>query len=223
MLKYVLIKKYVIESESESESESETEESTNSSAKDKDIDIRNKSEESTNLSAKDEDIDIRNKSEESTNLSAKDEDINTCLSCGEVLGYTTFANDYIDFHENILNMRKKSVYNRFYYIENCLNRLCSNGLILSYKRRAMIYKIFDLIDITMSKINYDRKRLISINYILSMLFKMMGIKYDIEISKSKKTLKYYKKFLDDVMSLIGDQIHSITNQKRDYKCYLLKV
>ena len=148
---------------------------------------------------------------------------NTCLSCGEVLGYTTFANDYIDFHENILNMRKKSVYNRFYYIENCLNRLCSNGLILSYKRRAMIYKIFDLIDITMSKINYDRKRLISINYILSMLFKMMGIKYDIEISKSKKTLKYYKKFWDDVMSLIGDQIHDITNQKRDYKCYLLKV
>ena len=148
---------------------------------------------------------------------------NTCLSCGEVLGYTTFANEYIDFHENILNMRKKSVYNRFYYIENCLNRLCSNGLILSYRRRAMIYKIFDLIDITMSKINYDRKRLISINYILSMLFKMMGITYDIEISKSKKTLKYYKKFWDDVMSLIGDQIHSITNQKRDYKCYLLKV
>ena len=148
---------------------------------------------------------------------------NTCLSCGEVLGYTTFANDYIDFHENILKMRKKSVYNRFYYIENCLNRLCSNGLILSYKRRAMIYKIFDLIDITMPKINYDRKRLISINYILSMLFKMMGITYDIEISKSKKTLKYYKKYWDDVMSLIGDQIHSITNQKRDYKCYLLKV
>ena len=148
---------------------------------------------------------------------------NTCLTCGEVLGYTTFANDYIDFHENILNMRKKSVYNRFYYIENCLKRLCSNGMILSYKHKAMIYKIFDLIDITMPKINYDRKKPISINYILNMLFKMMGIKYDIEINKPKKTLKYYKKFWDDVMSLIGDQMHDITNQKRDYKCYLLKV
>ena len=148
---------------------------------------------------------------------------NTCLSCGEVLGYTTFANDYIDFHENIYKMHKKSVYNRFYYIENCLNRLCSNGLILSYKHRAMIYKIFDLIDITMPKINYDRKKPISINYILNMLFKMMGIKYDIEINKPKKTLKYYNKYWNDVMSLIGDQIHDITNQKRDYKCYLLKV
>ena len=87
----------------------------------------------------------------------------------------------------------------------------------------MIYKIFDLIDITMPKINYDGKKLISINYILNMLFKMMGIKYDIEINKPKKTLKYYNKYWNDVMSLIGDQIHDITNQKRDYKCYLLKV
>ena len=134
---------------------------------------------------------------------------NTCLSCGDVLGYTTFANDYIDFHENIYKRHKKSVYNRFYFIENCLNRLCSNGLILSNKQRAMIYKIFDLIDITMPKINYDRKRLISINYILSMLFKMMGITYDIEIRKSKKTLEYYKKYWNGVMSLIGNHIHSI--------------
>ena len=148
---------------------------------------------------------------------------NTCLSCKEVLGYYTFAGDYIDFYENIYRMHRKYVYDRFYYIEHCLNRLCSNGLILSHKHKAMIYKIFDLIDITMPKINYDRKKPISINYILNMLFKMMGIKYDIEINKPKKTLKYYKKYWDDVMSLIGDQIHSITNQKRDYKCYLLKV
>ena len=148
---------------------------------------------------------------------------NTCLSCGEVLGYTTFADDYIDFHENQYKMHKKNVYDRFYYIEHCLDRLSSNGLILSYKHKAMIYKIFDLIDITMPKINYDRKKTISINYILNMLFKMMGIKYDIEINKPKKTLKYYNKYWNDVMSLIGDQIHDITNQKRDYKCYLLKV
>ena len=138
---------------------------------------------------------------------------NTCLSCGEVLGYTTFANDYIDFHENIYKMHIKYVYKRFYYIENCLNRLCSNGLLLTCKHRAMIYKIFDLIDITMPKINY----------ILNMLFKMMGIKYDIEINQPKKILKYYKKYWNDVTSLIGDQIHDITNQKRDYKCYLLKI
>ena len=148
---------------------------------------------------------------------------NTCLSCGEVLGYTTFANDYIDFHENIYKMHKKSVYNRFYYIEHCLDRLSSNGLILSYKHKAMIYKIFDLIDITMPKINYDGKKQFSINYILNMLFKMMGIKYDIEINQPKKNLKYYKKYWNDVMFQNGDQIHDITNQKRDYKCYLLKV
>ena len=56
-----------------------------------------------------------------------------------------------------------------------------------------------------------------------MLFKMMDIKYDIEINQPKKTLKYYNKHWNYIMLLIGDQINDITNQKRDYKCYLLKV
>ena len=144
---------------------------------------------------------------------------NTCLNCGLVYGYTTYDNEYIDFHANIYKIRKKSVYNRFYYIENCLYKLCLNGVDLTYKQRAIIYKIFDLIDTIIPKVNENRKRLISINYILKMLFKMMEIPYDVQISKSTKTVKYYKNYWDNVMNLIGDKIQAIIDQKTDYKCY----
>ena len=147
---------------------------------------------------------------------------NTCLNCGSVHGYNTFENEYVDFHANIYKIHKKSVYNRFYYIENCLNRLYFDGLILTYRQKAIIYKIFDLIDIVIPKVNENRKRLISINYILNMLFKMMDISYNVKISKSKKTLKYYKNYWDYVINLIGDKIQAIIDQKNDYKCFSIK-
>ena len=31
---------------------------------------------------------------------------NTCLNCGSVYGYTTYENEYVDFHANILKIRK---------------------------------------------------------------------------------------------------------------------
>ena len=71
-----------------------------------------------------------------------------------------------------------------------------DGVELTNKQRAIIYKIFDLIDTVISKINDNRKRLISIKYILKMIFEMMRLPYNIPVTKSKKTLKYYKKFLE---------------------------
>ena len=48
----------------------------------------------------------------------------------------------------------------------------------------------------------------------------MGLPYDhIPISKSKKTLSYYKKYWDTIMSLIGDKIQSIIDHKTGYVCY----
>ena len=149
---------------------------------------------------------------------------NTCVNCGSVHGYTNFENEYIDFHANIYKIRKKSVYNRYYYIENVLNKMClENGVELTNKQRAIVYKIFDLIDTVIPKVNENRKRLISINYILKMLFHMMGLQYDIPISKSKKTVKYYEKYWNSVMTLIGDQIQTIIDQKTGCKCYPIDV
>ena len=142
---------------------------------------------------------------------------NTCLNCGSVHGYTTFENEYVDFHANIFKIYKKSVYNRFYYIENVLNRMCLNNQVeLTNKQRAVIYKIFDLIDTVIPKVNENRKRLISINYIIKMLFIMMELPYDIQISKSRKTVKYYKIYGNNVMNLIGDKIQAIIDHKTGY-------
>ena len=62
----------------------------------------------------------------------------------------------------------------------------------------------------LKEVNGTRKRMISVNFIMRMIFKMMGIPYEkIPISKSKKTLAFYDKYWVSIMSLIGDKIKSI--------------
>ena len=149
--------------------------------------------------------------------------MNICKSCG-LVDSCTIGNEYIDFQVNLYKIKKKSIYNRFYYIENVLNRMCLNNQVeLTNKQRAIVYKIFDLIDTVIPKVNENRKRLISINYILKMLFNMMELPYNVPISKSKKTVKYYKNYWNNVISLIGDDIQSIIDHKTGYKCYPISV
>ena len=144
--------------------------------------------------------------------------IGTCISCGQVDNYTT-ENEFIDYSVNIYKIKKKSIYCRYYHVENVINKLCLDDKIkLTIYQRLAIYKIFDLIDTIIPKVNNTgRKRLISINYILRMIFKMMKLSYDnIPISKSKRTLAFYEKYWNSVMSLIGTRIHSIIDKKPAY-------
>ena len=54
--------------------------------------------------------------------------------------------------------------------------------------------------------------MISVKFIMKQLFKMLGLPYnDINVTKSKKTLKYYKQYWEKVQSLVGDKIQSIIN------------
>ena len=47
---------------------------------------------------------------------------------------------------------------------------------------------------------------------MKQLFKMLRLPYkDINVTKSKKTLKYYKQYWEQLQSLIGDRIQSIIN------------
>ena len=85
-----------------------------------------------------------------------------------------------------------------------------NNIQLTYHQREWIYKVFVEIDSVLNEVNDERKRMISIKYVVKQLFKMLELPYkDISVTKSKRTLKYYKKYWKKVQSLTGDRIQSI--------------
>ena len=133
-----------------------------------------------------------------------------CMNCGLVDGYVN-VNEYINIHENVYKIRRKSVYHRKYHIENVINSIPS--VQLTHNQRNKIYKVFIEINSIIHKVDDSRKRIISIRFILIQLFKMLRLPYkDINVTKSKRTLKYYKKYWNKVQSLIGDRIHLIINK-----------
>ena len=134
--------------------------------------------------------------------------MNTCVNCGSVLGYV-FVDKCIDIYENMYKIRKKSVYCRKYYIENVMNSI---SFELTHEQINQIHKVFVEIDSVLHEVNNSRKRMISVKFIMKQLFKMLGLPYkDINVTKSKKTLKYYKQYWEKVQSLVGDKIQSIIN------------
>ena len=137
---------------------------------------------------------------------------NTCINCG-VVNSDIYVTEYVNFYDNIHRIRQKSVYHRKYHIENVLDSIFSeNNIQLTYHQRERIYKVFVEIDSVLNKVNDGRKRMISIKYVIKQLFKMLGLPYkDINVTKSKRTLTYYKQYWKKVQSLIGDRIKSIIN------------
>ena len=138
--------------------------------------------------------------------------MNICVNCGSVDGYV-FVDEYFNFYDQMHKIRKKSVYHRNYHIDNVLNDISfKNNIKLTHKRRDQIHKVFIEIDSVFHEVNDERKRMISIKFIIMQLFKMLRLPYkDIKVTKSKSTLKYYKKYWEKVQSLIGDRIQSIIN------------
>ena len=138
--------------------------------------------------------------------------MNTCVNCGLVDGYD-YVKEYFNFYENMHKIRKKSVYCRKYHIENVMNSISfENNTELTHGQRDWIYKVFVEIGTIIPLVNRNRKRMISVKFIMKQLFKMLGLPYnDINVTKSKKTLKYYKQYWEKVESLMGDRIQSIIN------------
>ena len=137
---------------------------------------------------------------------------NTCINCG-VVNSDIYVAEYFNFYDNIHKIKRKSVYHRKYHIDNVLDSiLCGNNIQLTYHQRKKIFKIFIIIDSVFNKVNDGRKRIISIKYVIKQLFKMLGLPYkDINVTKSKRTLTYYKQYWKNVQSLIGDRIQLIIN------------
>ena len=140
-----------------------------------------------------------------------DNGIHVCQTCGVVQGYD-YVKEYVDFYENKHRFMRKSVYHREYHINNCIMNVKKKyNIEISYNQTCKIDRVFTEIGNVINEVNGKRKRMISINFIMRRIFKMMGIPYKkIPISKSKKTLAFYNQYWVSVMSRIGDKINDIT-------------
>ena len=135
--------------------------------------------------------------------------IKVCIFCGQV-DSCIFKCDYFNFYENMFKIKRKSIYIRKYHIEKLINNLLVNyNYELTHKQRTQIYKIFESIGFILKQINKNRKRIISVKYLLQRIFDMMNIKYNIFFIKSIKTLNFYNSYWEKIMTLIGDDIKSI--------------
>ena len=142
-----------------------------------------------------------------------DDGMLACLSCGIVQRYN-YVKEYVDFYKNRHRFIRKSVYHREYHINNAYYSILKqkyNIRNIKLSETCKIDAIYVEIGKVLNEVNgTSRKRMISVNFIMRKIFKMMGIPYkNIPISKSKKTLAFYNRYWVSIMSLIGDKIKSI--------------
>ena len=138
--------------------------------------------------------------------------IRVCINCG-IAHECISKSDRLIFYENIFKISRKSIYFRKYHIKKIIDNLLYKNLVqLSVIQINKILKIFNLFDKIINDINVNRKRIISINYLLIKIFNMMGIKHNIIITKSKQTLCFYNEYWGKILDSIGDQINSIINK-----------
>ena len=112
-------------------------------------------------------------------------------------------------------MRRKSVYIRKYHTLNVINDITQkNNIQIGNNNREKILRIFALINKVLPQVNGDsRKRMISIKFILRQIFRILGMEYKfIPLSKSKKTLTFYKLWWKQVYELIKDDVAKIINK-----------
>ena len=126
-----------------------------------------------------------------------------CRSCGIVQGYET-AKEYVDFYENKYRMKRKSVYHRKYHANNVLTDLSLKYRItFSVVQKNKIMELFSVIGKILSHINGERKRMISVNFILAKILKMMKLSYSyVKVTKSKRTKVIYQYYWDQIILLI---------------------
>ena len=136
-----------------------------------------------------------------------------CRSCGVVQGYKT-EREYVDFYENRHRMKRKSVYNRKYHINNILIDISTkHNITFSVEQKNKIMRIFSEIGKILPQINGKRKRMISLNFILRQVSRMMGLPFNkIPSSESKKTLASYQQYWTQIRLLIGDRIKGIIDK-----------
>ena len=139
-----------------------------------------------------------------------DNGIHVCQTCGVVEGYD-YVKEYVDFYENKHRFMRKSVYHREYHINNTIIDIEQKyNIKISTCQKNKIDAIFCEIGKILYEVNGTQKRMISVNFIMRKIFKLIGIPFEnIPISKSKKTLAFCDKYWKHIMLLIGNKIKFI--------------
>ena len=122
--------------------------------------------------------------------------------------------EFINFYENLYRIRRKSVYHRKYHLNNILMDIgIKYNITFSVEQKNKIMRIFSEIGKILPQMNGERKRMISLNFILIQVLRMMGLPFNkIPISKSKRTLNSYQEYWEKIMLLIGDRIKGIIDK-----------
>ena len=91
--------------------------------------------------------------------------------------------------------------------------ITKHNITFSVEQKNKIMRIFSEIGKILPQINGKRKRMISWNFILRQVSRMMGLPFNkIPISKSKKTLASYQQYWTQIILLIGDRIKGIIDK-----------
>ena len=126
-----------------------------------------------------------------------------CEECGVLNGHVLGFYDNKDFDR--LFYRKKSVYQRKYYYEKKVNKISKSINLTNKQKNKLLVKLMKIDNNVMEILNkeYNRKRMISINYLIKKLLAKMGCeKYKLIYLKiSPETLNNYENWWETYKSL----------------------
>ena len=126
-----------------------------------------------------------------------------CEECGVANGHVLGFYDNKD-HERLF-YRKKSVYQRKYYYEKKVNKIYKSINLTNKQKNKLLVELMKIDNKTTEILNdlYNRKRMISIGYLIKKLLAEMGCeKYKLIYLKiSPQTLDNYENWWDSYKSL----------------------
>ena len=129
-----------------------------------------------------------------------------CDECGVANGHVLGFYDNKDFDR--LHYRKKSVYQRKYYYEKKVNKISKRINLTNEQKNELYSKLMEIDNHVMEILNkeYNRKRMISIEYIIKKLLYEMGgesrkARKLVYLKISPQTLNNYENWWDSYKSL----------------------
>ena len=112
-----------------------------------------------------------------------------CRSCGQVRHYIPVSG-YTDLYENKYKIKRKSIYQRKYHIHNLLHKICEKHFIDLHNKNKIMRIFKEIQEKLQDQLNKNRKRMISIQFILKKLFTILGLPHKgIQTTKSQKNDK----------------------------------
>ena len=113
-----------------------------------------------------------------------------------------FKIEYINFHANLFKIYKKTKYNRKYHLSHTLDQIILKNKV-EISCSTNFNKIFVEINKILPQIHGRRKRIINLKYLLHRILQLIKIdSSQIELTKSKKTMKLYNVYWNNIMDII---------------------